>query len=71
MLFTCGTVDILLEDTVLMSAKWQMHGGEAIAKIYTGACHGYLAFSGEVYPQAKEGMDDTLAYIKEKMATVS
>ena len=35
-LFTCGTQDCLLDDSVMMSAKWLMSGAEAILKIYPG-----------------------------------
>jgi len=60
-----------LSDTVLMSTKWLMHGGEAVTKIFAGAVHGYILLPKEMFPQAKEGMEDTLTYIKERMATVS
>ncbi len=45
-LFTCGTSDLLLDDTVMMSCKWLMAGGKAIVKIYEGAPHGFSAFRG-------------------------
>ena len=35
-LFTCGTLDCLLDDSVLMSSKWIRSGAEAILKIYPG-----------------------------------
>lgn len=70
-LFTCGTEDMLLNDTVLMSLKWLMGGGEAVVRIYVGAVHGYVGHSKDVFPQAKEGMRDTLTYVKEKMDNVS
>lgn len=70
-LFTCGTVDMLLDDTMLMSTKWLMHGGEAVTKVYTGAVHGFMNFPMGVFPQTKEGMDDTLKYINERLATIA
>lgn len=42
-LFTCGTLDCLLDDSVLMSAKWSMSGAESILKIYPGAFEAYQA----------------------------
>lgn len=39
-LFTCGSEDPLLDDTVFMGAKWAMWGNESIVKIYNGAPHG-------------------------------
>lgn len=35
-LFTCGTLDPLLDDSILMSAKWTMSGAESILKVYPG-----------------------------------
>ena len=35
-LFTCGTLDPLLDDTVMMATKWMMSGAESILKIYSG-----------------------------------
>ncbi|KAF2753140.1 alpha/beta-hydrolase [Pseudovirgaria hyperparasitica] len=46
-LFTCGTEDCLLDDTVFMSAKWQMCGGVADVVIIPGAFHGYVMVQAE------------------------
>ena len=35
-LFTCGTSDCLLDDSVMMAAKWRMSGSESILKVYPG-----------------------------------
>ena len=43
-LFTCGTEDCLLDDTLFMSTKWLMAGGEAIVKIVPGGAHGCELF---------------------------
>lgn len=32
-LFTCGTSDPLLDDSVMMSTKWAMSGAESILKV--------------------------------------
>lgn len=45
-LFSCGTLDPLLDDSVMMSAKWAMSGAESILKIYPGAPHGFTFFVG-------------------------
>ena len=37
-IFTCGTLDPLLDDSMLLSTKWMMSGAEAILKIYPGEC---------------------------------
>lgn len=38
-LFACGTLDPLLDDSVMMSTKWAMSGAESILKIYPGMFH--------------------------------
>ena len=35
-LFNCGTLDPLLDDTVMMSTKWMMSGAESILRIFPG-----------------------------------
>jgi len=66
-LFTCGTVDPLLDDSVMMSVKWMMAGAEAVVKIYSGAPHGFIGFPHEVLKEAGEGLLDTKAYIQERL----
>ena len=43
-LFACGTEDCLLDDSVMMAAKWQMAGAETILKLFPGAPHGFVLF---------------------------
>ena len=66
-LFTCGTEDCLLDDTIFMSTKWMMAGGETIVKIVPGGAHGYIMFPENSHPAPKEGMDATRQYIKERL----
>lgn len=66
-IFTCGTADILLDDTVTMATKWLMFGGEAVVKIYPGAAHGFIFTPSGLLPQAKEAVDDTLTFIRERL----
>ena len=42
-LFTVGTEDCLLDDSIMMALKWQMTGAETITKIFNGAPHGYVS----------------------------
>ena len=42
-LFTCGTEDCLLDDTMFMATKWMMAGGDTVVKIIPGGCHGYVS----------------------------
>jgi len=65
-LFIVGTKDFLLDDTIFMSAKWQMAGGEAVVKIFPGATRGFIAFPPEKVPSAKSGMDSLFAFIKSR-----
>ncbi|KAJ5779810.1 hypothetical protein N7457_007530 [Penicillium paradoxum] len=64
-LFLCGTEDPLLDDTILMSSKWSIAGGEAIVKIYPGATHGFTGFPG--LPVADEANAVTLEFLQEKL----
>lgn len=64
---TCGTEDLLLDDTVFFGTKWQMAGGEATVKIYPGAPHGFIAFPADQLESAKEGMEDALNFIRSKL----
>jgi acetyl esterase/lipase len=66
-LFTCGTADPLLDDTVFMGAKWMAAGGEAQVKIIPGALHGYINFPPKMMPLATEGLDTTLKFMRGKL----
>lgn len=43
-LFTVGTVDPLLDDTLLMGARWEAAGNEATTEVWPGAAHAFDAF---------------------------
>ena len=64
-LFTCGTSDPLLDDTMFMSTRWMMAGGEAVVKIYPGAPHGYIMFPPEAFSAAKEGLEEVRAFVEQ------
>ncbi|KAJ9650992.1 hypothetical protein H2198_009707 [Neophaeococcomyces mojaviensis] len=55
-LFTCGTFDCLLDDTVFMSAKYQMAGAKTEVLIVPGGCHGYC-----MYPKDTNGAQADIA----------
>jgi acetyl esterase/lipase len=42
-IFTCGTLDPLLDDSVLMATKWTMSGADAVLKLYPGMFSNALA----------------------------
>ncbi|KAK2879990.1 hypothetical protein FQN49_000683 [Arthroderma sp. PD_2] len=68
-LFLCGTEDPLLDDTLLMSTKWAIAGGESILKIYPGAPHGFNVFPG--VKVAADGKADILRFMQGKLETAT
>lgn len=66
-LFTCGTEDPLLDDTLLMSVKWMAAAGEAIVKIYPGAPHGFSLFPPTSFESAAQVMDVIKEFSLEKL----
>lgn len=64
-LFLCGTEDVLLDDTLLMSMKWMIAGGEALVKIYPGAPHAFTVFPG--LKVAEEAAAVVFEFISEKL----
>ncbi len=46
-LFTCGTLDPLLDDTLFMEARWRTAGNETTLSLYPEAAHGFVAFEIE------------------------
>ncbi|KAM5472505.1 hypothetical protein MauCBS54593_003097 [Microsporum audouinii] len=64
-LFLCGTEDPLLDDTLLMSIKWTIAGGESVLKIYPGSPHGFNAFAGT--KAAEDGKAIILQFMQEKL----
>jgi len=67
-LFTVGTQDPLLDDTVFMGVKWMMAGAEAVVKVYPGASHSYLAFPEAAYPATREVFADIKDFVDGKLA---
>ena len=63
-LFTCGTNDALLDDSIFMSVKWQMAGAEAVVKLYEGAVHAFIGFPVEKSDEAGMCLRDTKAFIE-------
>lgn len=45
-LFTVGTRDPLLDDSLFMAAKWQAAGNATDLEVYPGGCHVFIAFPG-------------------------
>jgi acetyl esterase/lipase len=66
-LLTCGTEDCLLDDSVIMAARWGMYGGNAVLKIYPGAPHGFLMFPDGTIEAARQGREDTKTFVLERL----
>lgn len=65
--FTCGTEDCLLDDSVFMSVRWMMAGGEAIIRIYPGSPHGYIMFPEEAHENVTIALSDVQNFVNAKM----
>jgi acetyl esterase len=56
-LFTVGTKDALLDDTLFMHARWIAAGNEADLAIYPGGAHGFTLFPTDLSKSATAKMD--------------
>lgn len=63
-LFLCRTEDPLLDDTLLMSMKWMIAGGDAVVKIYPGAPHAFTLLPGVA---AEEAAAVSIQFVREKL----
>lgn len=43
-LFTVGTLDPLLDDSLFMEARWRLAGGRTELRVYAEAVHGFMAY---------------------------
>jgi acetyl esterase/lipase len=43
-LFTVGTADPLLDDSLFMAARWEAAGNDADLRVYADGVHGFNAF---------------------------
>jgi len=59
-LFTVGTLDPLLDDSLFMAARWDAAGNETTLAIYPESIHGFPAFPTEMARHAREHMRDWL-----------
>lgn len=59
-LFTVGTRDALLDDSLFMHARWVAAGNEGELDIYPGAAHGFIAFP---CPQTFQSLQKQSAFL--------
>jgi acetyl esterase/lipase len=60
-LFTVGTLDPLLDDSLFMASRWAAFGNECELAVYPGGLHGLNAFPNALGKEATQRMDDWLA----------
>ncbi len=64
-LFTVGTEDPLLDDTLFMAARWTAAGNQAISAVYPGGAHAFDAFPTDLGRSALLRMH---AFIRTRLA---
>lgn len=66
-LFTVGTEDPLLDDSIVMSSKWQMSGAEGPLKVYSGAPHGFNLFDPKSFEQSAQWREDVKTFLNDHL----
>ena len=56
-LFTVGTLDCFLDDSLFMAARWAAAGNHAELAVYPGAVHGFTAFPYALADEANARID--------------
>ncbi len=60
-LFSCGTFDPLLDDSLFMSARWQQAGNETVLSLWPEGVHAYTAFPIEI---ARRSRAEQIAFLR-------
>jgi acetyl esterase/lipase len=66
-LFTVGTMDPLLDDSLFMASRWAEYGNECELAVYPGGIHGLNAFPNALGKEATQHMD---AWLEHTLAPV-
>ena len=51
-----------------MAARWQLAGGEAMLKMFSGTPHAFLSLPPEKAESAKEGQEIVKDFLREKVS---
>jgi acetyl esterase/lipase len=70
-LFTVGTLDPFLDDTLFMHARWVAAGNQAELAVYPGGTHGFTGFPLSIARQANERIDAFLCSAAEELGDTS
>ena len=62
-LFTVGSADYLLDDSLFMAARWAVYGNESELAVYPDCVHGFTGFPMELAKRANERIDDFLVRV--------
>ena len=65
-LFTVGSIDPLVDDSLFMHSRWQVAGNLSKLAIYPGGVHGFNSFDGELARAANLGMAQFLAWARQQ-----
>jgi acetyl esterase len=60
-LFSVGTRDALVDDTLFMATRWENAGNAAVLRIWPGGCH---VFQGFDFPMTNEAFAQEVAFFK-------
>ncbi|MDQ0392571.1 alpha/beta hydrolase [Labrys monachus] len=60
-LFSIGTRDALVDDTLFMATRWEVAGGSAALRIWPGGCH---VFRGFDFPMAEAAFAEEIAFLR-------
>src|SRR3546814_591704 len=61
-LFTVGTQDPLLDDSLFMYMRWLSSGNDSELAAYAGGIHNFIAFPSRI---AREAEDHAIAFLKQ------
>jgi acetyl esterase len=62
-LFTVGSADHLLDDSLFMAARWAAYGNEAELAVYPDCVHAFNGFPMELAKRANDRIDDFLVRV--------